>query len=199
MATTRTLHQTGTGAIKLTKPDHIFITPYGDDGKLGKDTYDLQDVVRDTTSISQDDNDTTDIERETSDTPILSIVTTGKYQFAAEVADTQADVLKALCGFKVDTAGNLMVAPSTYKTMYAEVAVVFGDDATAAKNTALILPKLQLNSKTTIESLNSNLAKVALAGTAQLGSVTVDSKSILTPFYFNKAYALPKTGDTISE
>ena len=78
---------TGAGAIKLSKPSHIIVRPFNGNA-AGDDYYDLDDVVRDTTSISQDDNDTTDIERETSDTPIMSIVTTGKYQFSAEVADT---------------------------------------------------------------------------------------------------------------
>lgn len=186
MATT--VNNTGTKAVKLSRPTHIIVTPYDGDAK-GDDVYDLEDVVRDTVSISQDDNETTDIERETSDTPILSIVTTGKYQFAAEVADTQSDVLKALCDFTVDTDGK-MYAPSTYKTKYAEVAVVFEQ---GAKNIALILPKLQLNSKTTIESLNSNMAKVALAGTAQLADITLKNgtSTIRVPFYIDPNYTIP--------
>ena len=179
---------TGAGAIKLSKPSHIIVRPFNGDA-AGDDYYDLDDVVRDTTSISQDDNDTTDIERETSDTPIMSIVTTGKYQFAAEVADTQAPVLTALCGFTKGTDGKIY-APSGYKLMYAEVAVVF-DNADGTTHTALILPKLQLNSKTTIESLNSNLAKVALAGTGQLVEVNDDSGTRKTPFYIDPAYTLP--------
>ena len=180
---------TGAGAIKLSKPSHIIVRPFNGNA-AGDDYYDLDDVVRDTTSISQDDNDTTDIERETSDTPIMSIVTTGKYQFSAEVADTQADVLKALCDFTVDTDGK-MYAPSTYKTKYCEVAVVFEQNS---NNIALILPKLQLNSKTTIESLNSNLAKVALAGTAQLAEITLKDAStkIKVPFYIDPNYTLPE-------
>lgn len=183
---------TGAGAIKLSKPSHIIVRPYTSAGAPGDDYYDLDDVVRDTTSIAQDDNDTTDIERETSDTPILSIVTTGKYQFAAEVADTQADVLKALCGFVKDTTSNKIYAPSGYKLMYAEVAVVF--DNADGTHTALILPKLQLNSKTTIESLNTNLAKVALAGTGQLVGATVNGATVKTPFYIDPAYTLPVNG-----
>ena len=62
------------------------------------------------------------------------------------------------------------------------------------KNVALILPKLQLNSKTTIESLNTNLAKVALAGTAQLADVNINGKPAKTPFYIDSDYTLPVTG-----
>lgn len=182
---------TGTGAIKLSKPSHIIVRPFNGNA-AGDEYYDLDDVVRDTTSIAQDDNDTTDIERETSDTPITSIVTTGKYKFAAEVADTQASVLTALCGFTKGTGGKIY-APSGYKLMYAEVAIVF--DNADGTHTALILPKLQLNSKTTIESLNSNLAKVALAGTGQLVDVKDGSTTFKTPFYVDPAYTLPTTGE----
>lgn len=188
MATT--VHSTGATAVKLSKPTHIIVRPYTAAGAPGDDYYDLDDVVRDTTKISQDDNSTTDIERETSDTPIMSIVTTGSYQFEAEVADTQADVLVALCGFVKGTSDNKVYAPSGYKNMYAEVAVVF-QDGTA--NKALIVPKLQLNSKTTIESLNTNLAKVTLAGTAQLADMTVNEAPAKVPFYIDTNYTLPVT------
>ena len=109
---TATVHSTGASAIKLSKPTHIIVRPYTAEGASGDDYYDLDDVVRDTTKVSQDDNSTTDVERETSDTPIMSIVTTGKYQFEAEVADTQADVLVALCGFTKGTSDNMVFAPS---------------------------------------------------------------------------------------
>lgn len=186
-----TVHSTGATAVKLSKPTHIIVRPYTTAGTAGDDYYDLDDVVRDTTKISQDDNSTTDIDRETSDTPIMSIVTTGKYQFEAELADTQADVLVALCGFTKGTSDNKVYAPSGYQNLYAEVAVVFQD---GTKNRALIIPKLQLNSKTTIESLNTNLAKVTLAGTAQLADMTVNGSSAKVPFYIDSNYTLPTTG-----
>ena len=188
---TATVHSTGASAIKLSKPTHIIVRPYTAEGAPGDDYYDLDDVVRDTTKVSQDDNSTTDIERETSDTPIMSIVTTGKYQFEAEVADTQADVLVALCGFTKGTSDDKVYAPSGYQNMYAEVAVVF---ESGGKNVALILPKLQLNSKTTIESLNTKLAKITLAGTAQLADVTINGKAAKTPFYIDSNYTLPVNG-----
>lgn len=192
---------TGATALKFVKPDNIVITLYN--GGVGEtdndpkgDTYILDDVVRDTTSIAQDDNDTTDIERETSDTPILSIVTSGKYQLAAEVADTQAALLVDVCGFIKDDKDNKVYAPQGYKTMYAKVAVVSG-------KTAAILPKVQLNSKVTMESLNTNIGKIALAGTAQLASITIQTKKaggsgdtyenkvIKTPYYIDPNYSLP--------
>ena len=64
-----------------------------------------------------------------------------------------------------------------------------------AKMEAYTLPKVQLNSKLTIESLNSNLAKIALAGTAKDIALTVGGKTVRTPFYVDHNYALPTTGE----
>lgn len=183
---------TGTTAKKFIKPDYIVVTEFTGsetDGIAAGDSYILEDVVEDTTSISQDDNETTDIECETSDAPIISIVKLGKYQFAAEVGDTQADLLKALMGFTVD--GNKSYAPSSYSKKYVSVAIAFKNDAAGTTLTAFVVPRLQLNSKMTIESLNSNLARIALAGTAQDAELTVGSKKVRTPFYVDEAYKLP--------
>lgn len=191
MATT--VKNTGSTAQKFIKPSHIVIREFlgtEADGIAAGNAYILEDVVEDTTSISQDDNETTDIECETSDSPILSIVKAGKYQFASEVADTQAELLKALVGFTTD--GSKHFAPAQYTPKYVSVAVVFENNTGAAASyTALIIPRLQLNSKLTIESLNSNIARIGLAGTAQLADIKVSSKSYRTPFYVDSAYTLP--------
>ncbi len=95
---------TGAGAVKFIKPDYIVATLFDgtetDESAPKGDSYILEDVIEDTTSISQDDNDTTDIECETSDSPIISIVKLGKWQFAAEIGDTQKELLAALCDFR---------------------------------------------------------------------------------------------------
>mgnify|MGYP007002421903 CR=1 FL=1 len=196
---------TGATALKFVKPDNIVITLYN--GATGEtdndpkgDTYILEDVVRDTTSVTQDDNDSTDIDRETNDTPIMSIVTLGRYQLAAEVADTQADLLVDICNFVKDEKDNKVYAPQGYVVKYAKFAIVSGDSA-------VILPKVQLNSRVTMESLNTNIGRIALAGTAQLASITINvdkkagsdggpdtftSKVIKTPYYIDPAYELPK-------
>lgn len=189
---------TGTGAFKFIKPDYIVATLFTgtetDESAPKGDSYILEDVVEDSTSISQDDNETTDIECETSDSPIISIVKLGKWQLAAEIGDTQAELLKALCGFTEDTTGNRTLAPLIYKAMYAKIDVVqVQPDGTTMK--AYVLPKVQLNSKLTIESLNSNLARIALAGTAKDIALTVGAKTIRTPFYVNHKYTLPTASD----
>lgn len=189
---------TGAGAFKFIKPDYIVATLFTgsetDEAKPLGDSFILEDVVEDSTSISQDDNDTTDIECETSDSPIISIVKLGKWQLAAEIGDTQAALLAALCDFTEDATGKKTIAPSTYKAKYAKIDVV-QIQPDGAKMEAYTLPKVQLNSKLTIESLNSNLAKIALAGTAKDIALTVGGKTVRTPFYVDHNYALPTTGE----
>lgn len=181
---------TGSSALKFIKPDYIVATVFAGtetDGVPTGTPYILEDVIEDTTSIAQDDNETTDIECETSDSPVVSIVKLGKWQVSAEVGDTQKALLQALCGFT--TEGDKTYAPSTYKKMYIKFDIVFktGADSYAA----YVVPRLQLNTKLAIESLNSNLGRIALAGTAQDITVTAGEKSIKTPFYLDENYTLP--------
>lgn len=185
---------TGAGAFKFIKPDYIVATLFDgtetDESAPKGDSFILEDVVEDSTSISQDDNDTTDIECETSDSPIISIVKLGKWQLAAEIGDTQKALLAALCDFTDDATGKKTIAPSTYKAKYAKIDVVqVQPNGTTME--AYVLPKVQLNSKLTIESLNSSLAKIALAGTAKDIALTVGAKTVRTPFYVDHNYSLP--------
>lgn len=185
---------TGAGAFKFIKPDYIVATLFDgtetDESAPKGDSFILEDVVEDSTSISQDDNETTDIECETSDSPIISIVKLGKWQLAAEIGDTQKALLAALCDFTDDVTGKKTIAPSTYKAKYAKIDVVqIQPNGTTME--AYVLPKVQLNSKLTIESLNSNLAKIALAGTAKDIALTVGAKTVRTPFYVDHNYSLP--------
>lgn len=181
---------TGTGAKKFIKPDYIVATLFtgaeSDDTPLG-DSYVLEDVVENTTSVSQDDNTITDIECETSDSPIMSIVKLGKFKVAAEVGDTQSALLTSMCGFT--KVGDKVCAPSTYKKLYCKFDIVFktGESTMAA----FVVPKLQLNSKTMIESLNSNLGRIKLAGTAQDAKITHETTTVKTPFYIDEKYTLP--------
>lgn len=185
---------TGAGAFKFIKPDYIVATLFDgtetDESTPKGDSFILEDVVEDSTSISQDDNDTTDIECETSDSPIISIVKLGKWQLAAEIGDTQKALLAALCDFTDDATGKKTIAPSTYKAKYAKIDVVQVQPNSTTME-AYVLPKVQLNSKLTIESLNSNLAKIALAGTAKDIALTVGAKTVRTPFYVDHNYSLP--------
>ncbi len=160
---------TGKTARKLSNPKYIVVTEFlaSDTEEANGDSYILEDVLRDTTSLPQDDNERTDIERETSDTPIKSIVKLGKRNVSATVNDWQDDVAKALAGYVL--VGNRLVAPSSYKDKYVKFATVFNDDD-ADSTTGLIAavyPKVMLDSKSIIESLNSQLAGIEIGGVAQ--------------------------------
>lgn len=188
-----TVNYTGAKAQKFIKPDYIVATLFtgGETDNTPKgDSYILEDVIEDTTKISQDDNTTTDIECETSDAPIVSIVKLGKYQISAEVGDTQADLLKSLCGFIADDTGKKVFAPSIYQPLYVKFDIVYKN---GEGYVAYVVPKAQLNSKVMIESLNSNLGRIAIAGTAQDVSFTIGGKTIKTPFYIDMQYTLPTT------
>lgn len=185
--------ETNATAKKFIKPDYIVATLYktsDSDGSPTGDAFILEDIVGNSTSISQDDNETTDIDCETSDSPIVSIVKLGKWQVAAEVGDTQDKLLAGLCNFVIDETGKKVLAPSTYKKTYVKFDIVFtNEDGTTYS--AFVVPKLQLNSKLTIESLNSNLGRIALAGTAQNIKMTVGESSYMVPFYVDQNYTLP--------
>lgn len=178
------------------KPSYIVATLFtgseADDLNPAGDSFILEDIVRDTTNMSQDDNDETDIERETSDDPIYTAVTQGKRNFEAEVADTQSDLLVALAGFTVDSTSNRVYGPAKYVKKYAKIAVAFENaDGTLS---AWVYPKVQLNSKLLLESLNSNIGRISLAGVSKTVSVTVNGKTVYTNIYKDLKYTLP-TGE----
>jgi len=162
---------TGKTAQKLKKPSYIVATLFaqGDTDKPTGDTYVFEDIERDTTSVSQDDNDTTTIDRETSDTPIDEVVTLGKWNVSAELDDVQDDLLVDLMGFFKDKDNNVC-APATYTDKYIQFDVAYknGTDTNGAdKFVAMRVPKLKLNAKLVLESLNSDLGNITIAGTAQ--------------------------------
>jgi len=185
---------TGASAMKLKKPKYIVGTLFTgaetDDTPAG-DSYVFEDIERDTTSISQDENDTSDIERETSDTPIDSIVTLGAWQVSAELDDLNDDLLIALMGFFKDSDGNVC-APSSYSDRYIRFEVVYQDPTDSTKLVAMRVPKLKLNARVVLESLNSDLGNITIAGTAQNIKVTdADGNKQDTPFQKVPNYTLP--------
>lgn len=181
-------------SLKVFNPDALYVTLFAAnaDGVLAKagDTYKLSEVIRDTTSITQDDPEVQEIENEFGSAPILSNTQLGAYQFSAEVADMQATLLEKLCGYVkgTGTSGDRVFAPSTYTPIYAEIALAFktGDN----KYIAAVLPKVQLNSKATFDSLSSNMGRITLAGTGQnIAMQKGDGETMDTPFYIDTNFA----------
>jgi hypothetical protein len=171
--------------VKVYNPYALYVTPWTSETTKGGTIYKLDEVIRDTTTISQDDPEENKIENEFSSAPIINTVTLGSYTFSAEVADMAPELLKILCGYSVDTNNEKAYAPSTYAPVYAEIALVFA--ATGGTYIAAILPKVQLNSKATLDSLSTSMGRITLAGTGL--NATVDGKQ--TPFVLDTAYELP--------
>lgn len=176
--------------LKIYNPFGLYVTPYVSETSKGSTTYFLDEVIRDTTTITQEDPTENKIENEFGSAPILNNVQLGSYTFSAEVADMQKELLQKLCGYIPGTsATDLTFAPSTYTPVYAEIALVFktGDN----KYVAAILPKVQLNSKATFDSLSSSMGRITLAGTGLNIGVSDGTKTVQTPFYIDSAFDLP--------
>lgn len=168
--------------LQVFNPDALYVTPFDGDSR-GTTTYKLTEVIRDTTTISQDDPTENKVENEFGSAPILNNVQLGSYTFSAEVADMQQDLLVALCGYIKGETADRTFAPSTYTPVYAEIALAFktGDN----KYVAAVLPKVQLNSKATFDSLSTSMGRITLAGTGLNIAVQDGPGTKETPFYID--------------
>ena len=194
-----TVKRTSPTSLQVIKPDCLVATLYTGattetaDNPAG-DNFIFDEVVRDTTTISQDDNDSTTIENEFSDDPILDIVSLGKFQFAAEVADIQTEILKNFANYTYDSTAKKLFAPAAYQKTYVKIDLVFktGTDTDGSdKYMSICIPKLQLNSRLMVESMNSNIARLNLAGTATSVALTANGKTIKTAAYVNEDFTIP--------
>lgn len=174
-----------TNKVKVYNPYAIYVTPWTSETTKGSSTYKLDEVIRDTTIITQEDPTENKIENEFSSAPIINTVTLGSYTFSAEVADMSPELLQILCGYTTDTSKEKAYAPSTYAPVYAEISLVFA--ATGGKYIAATLPKVQLNSKATLDSLSTSMGRITLAGSGL--NATVDGKQ--TPFVLDTEFELP--------
>lgn len=144
--------------VKVFNPYALYVTPWSSETSKGSTTYKLDEVIRDTTTITQEDPTENRIENEFGSAPILNNVQLGSYTFSAEVADMAPELLKALCGYTTDTANEKAYAPSVYVPVYAEISLVF--QIADGKYVAATLPKVQLNSKATLDSLSSSMGRI---------------------------------------
>lgn len=180
---------TKTGAKRkvVYNPKYLFVTPFVD-GVKGSVTYQIEDVIKDTTSITQNDNTETKIEKEFSADALINVIQAGDYVFACEIGDMQEDLLEKLCGYKKDAVSGKVYAPSGYTELFAEVSLVleFGGKLIAAT-----LPKVQLNSKTTIDSLSSNVGRISMNGSGLNIELTDGSNKYTTPYLVDFDFKLP--------
>jgi hypothetical protein len=145
---------------------YIYMTPWqfteGEDGSivesLGDTTYDIVDVVADTTTVEQAENDINALDHEFSGTPLFENINLGEKTFSCESIDLQNEILGAMFGWIVD--GDAVYAPTAYKDLY--VAIEMGFNST---DDIVVLPKVKLNSRAVIASMKTDASRANINGT----------------------------------
>lgn len=170
-------------AIKLGGVTQILLTPYTGETK-GATTYSLDNIVADTTTITQEEPTTNTVDCETRDEPIFENITLGRYTFSAESGDIQDVILTNCFGFVKGESGNLY-APSTYKEIWAEIEVVFGDKG------SLVCPKVKMSGNIDASSLKTGMVRGVISGSCYSVNITTETSGagssdtpLSTPFYY---------------
>lgn len=138
---------------------YIYFTPWDDEAKPGTTTYDLVNIVGDTTSLEQADNEINALEHEFSNEPLYENITLGEKTFTTECIDFQDTVLKELFGWETDEGGNAY-APISYKDLYCQVELGFN-----STEDVIVLPKVKLNSRAVIASMKTDASRGNITGT----------------------------------
>lgn len=144
----------------FTNLSKIYFTPWTSESVIGLNTYDLVDIVGDSTSIEQAENDINEIEHEFSSEPLYEAVTLGNKTFTCECIDLQNDVLKSLFGWQTDSDGTAL-APVAYKDLYCQIELHFN-----STEDIIVLPKVKLNSRAIIASMKTDVSRANITGTA---------------------------------
>lgn len=153
----------------------IYFTPWTDESNIGSTTYDLVNIVGDTTSVEQAENEINEIDHEFSSEPLYENVTLGSKTFTCECIDFQNTVLKELFGWQVDETTGSAFAPVNYKDLYCKIELRFN-----STEDVIVLPKVKLNSRAVIASMKTDVSRGNITGTAysayvKAGSVTAET------------------------
>ena len=137
----------------------LIFTPWTDENTLGDTSYDLVNIVGDTTSVEQADNNVNALEHEFSSEPLYENVQLGDKTFTTECIDFQNDVLKQLMGWEVNEDGTAF-APIQYKDLYCKIEMQFN-----STEDIVVLPKVKMNSKSILSSMKTDASRNTLSGT----------------------------------
>lgn len=148
----------------------ILFTPWTSESAVGETTYDLVNIVGDTTSVEQADNNVNEIEHEFSSEPLYENITLGKKSFTCDCIDFQNDVLKNLFGWETTEGGDAF-APITYKDLFCKIEMQFN-----STNDIVVLPKVKMNSKVVLSTMKSNVSKGTISGTCYSAYVKAGTK-----------------------
>ena len=152
----------------------ILFTPWTSESAIGETTYDLVNIVGDTTSVEQADNNVNEIEHEFSSEPLYENITLGKKSFTCDCIDFQNDVLKNIFGWETTEGGDAF-APITYKDLFCKIEMQFN-----STNDIVVLPKVKMNSKVVLSSMKSNVSKGTISGTCYSAYVKAGTKEEVT-------------------
>jgi len=172
---------------------YLYFTPWKSESEIGDVTYDLVNIVGDTTSSEQDENDVNELPHEFSNEPLFENINLGKKNFATECIDFQNDVLKELFGWTIDEATKAAFAPITYKDLYCKVEMGFN-----STEDVLVLPKVKLNSRAVIASMKTDASRGNITGTCYSAYVTVGDKTeetdmVIVPAEHAESYSVSAT------
>lgn len=137
----------------------IIFTPWTSESELGSTSYDLVNIVGDTTSVEQADNDVQTIEHEFSSSPLYENVTPGDKTFTCECIDFQNKVLENLFRWDTETSGDAF-APIAYTDLYCKVEMHFN-----STEDIVVLPKVRMNSKAVLSSMKTDASRGTISGT----------------------------------
>ena len=154
----------------------IVFTPWTDDKTIGEASYDLVNIVGDTTQLEQADNDVSTIEHEFSSSPLYETITLGDKTFTCECIDFQNPVLKNLMGWEVTESGDAF-APIDYKDLYCKVELSFN-----STDDIVVLPKLKMNSKAMLSSMKTDVSRGTISGTCYPAFVKAGTTEKKTDF-----------------
>lgn len=170
--------------IILSGVKQVLFTPWKEDDTLDLESgvrYDLQNLVGDTVSITQDDNDVNEIPCETRDEPLYEAITLGKYNVTMESGDINPELLAACCGFALSADKNIAFAPGSYVKKYAHIEVIMD-------KMSFVVPRVLISPNLAIETLKTGIARGVVAGSAYSVDVATGSgKKRITPFFAVKA------------
>lgn len=138
---------------------YLYFTPWTNESTVGTTTYDLVNIVGDTTNVEQAENEINALEHEFSNEPLYENITLGDKTFATECIDFQDDVLKELFGWETDETGNAY-APTVYKDLYCQIELGFN-----STEDRIVLPKVKLNSRAVIASMKTDASRGNITGT----------------------------------
>lgn len=158
----------------FTNLKHIYFTPWTDEATLGNQTYDLVDIVGDSTAVEQEDNEVNEIEHEFRAEPLYENTSLGKKTFTTECVDLQNAVLGAMLGWDVDEDGNAL-ASTSYKDLYCMIELGFN-----SSDDIVVLPKVRLSGKAVLASMKTDLSRATISGTCYSAYVEAGTKKGMT-------------------